>query len=74
MMPGLSGLDFHEELARTHPDDAARIVFLTGGATTTASEEFLARTHSQVMEKPFEMDHLRALAEERVAAAVAREA
>jgi len=72
MMPGLSGLDFHDELARAHPEDAARIVFLTGGATTPAAEEFLERSHSQVMEKPFEMDQLRALADERVAGAVGR--
>ena len=35
MMPGMSGVDLHEELERIAPDQAARTGFLTGGAFTS---------------------------------------
>lgn len=43
MMPHMSGMDLHEELARLAPDQVARVAFMTGGAFTPRVREFLSR-------------------------------
>ena len=63
MMPGMSGLDFHEELVRVAPEYAARVVFVTGGAVTDQARQFLARTTLPRVEKPFSEATLRAAIE-----------
>ncbi len=59
MMPGLSGMDLHERLARSAPEVANRMIFLTGGAFTDGAREFLARVPNPRIEKPFEPAALR---------------
>jgi signal transduction histidine kinase/CheY-like chemotaxis protein len=59
LMPGLTGMDLHAELTRTHPELARRMVFLTGGACTEASREFLARPGMEWLEKPFDLETIR---------------
>ena len=59
MMPGLSGMELHERLARSAPEVARRMVFLTGGAFTDGAREFLARVPNPRIEKPFEPSALR---------------
>jgi CheY-like chemotaxis protein len=54
MMPGMSGMDLHERVARSAPEVASRMVFLTGGAFTDGAREFLARVPNARLEKPFE--------------------
>ena len=61
MMPEMSGMEFHAELVRRHPDDAARVVFISGGTFTAGATAFLARVPNERLEKPFELDTLRAL-------------
>jgi CheY-like chemotaxis protein len=61
MMPGVSGVDLHEELERIAPDIARRTGFLTGGAFTPRASEFLARMRHRTIDKPFEVDHVLAL-------------
>ena len=70
MMPGLSGMELHDRLARSSPEGAGRMVFLTGGAFTDAARDFLARVPNPRLEKPFEPSALR----EAVAAAAATRA
>ena len=41
MMPVMTGADFHRELSVRAPEQACRIVFLTGGAFTVNAREFL---------------------------------
>ncbi|HYI02345.1 hybrid sensor histidine kinase/response regulator [Hyalangium sp.] len=53
MMPEMSGIDLHEELARVAPELAARMVFLTGGAFTARAREFLSQIKNPCVEKPF---------------------
>jgi nitrogen-specific signal transduction histidine kinase/CheY-like chemotaxis protein len=53
MMPEMSGIDLHEELARLSPSLAARMVFLTGGAFTPRAREFLSQIKNPCVEKPF---------------------
>lgn len=36
MMPELSGMDVHDRLLAMAPDQAARMLFMTGGAFTVA--------------------------------------
>jgi CheY-like chemotaxis protein len=53
MMPEMSGIDLHEELARHEPALAERMVFLTGGAFTPRAREFLSQIKNPCVEKPF---------------------
>ena len=53
MMPGMSGADFYDEVARRWPALLGRIVIVTGGAVTPRSTELLARTVNRPLEKPF---------------------
>ncbi len=58
-MPGLSGMQFHDEVAKIAPDLAGRIVFVTGGATAPEAAAFLERTTNTCIEKPFQREALR---------------
>ncbi len=53
MMPNMSGMDFFAELSATVPALADRIVFLTGGAFSPRSEEFLRVNRNRCLAKPF---------------------
>jgi two-component system, NtrC family, sensor kinase len=57
MMPDLSGMDLHAELARQAPEQAARMIFMTGGAFTARSRAFLEQQRFR-MEKPFQRKQL----------------
>ncbi|HEY6880491.1 MAG TPA: response regulator, partial [Polyangiales bacterium] len=52
MMPGLSGMEFHQRVLRDFPDLAERIVFFTGGAFTPKAREFLRSVPNHRVEKP----------------------
>jgi CheY-like chemotaxis protein len=53
MMPGLTGIDLHERVARDRPEAAARFVFMTGGTFTTRAREYLALVPNRQLDKPF---------------------
>ncbi len=59
MMPTLSGMDLFEELSRVAPEQAARMVFMTGGAFTERARAFLERVQNPRLEKPFSIQNLR---------------
>jgi CheY-like chemotaxis protein len=61
MMPEQTGEGLHTELTRRLPDQAERMVFLTGGAFTPRAREFLERVQNPCMEKPFDGADVRAL-------------
>jgi signal transduction histidine kinase len=61
MMPEMTGMDLHTELLRSDPPLAERLVFMTGGAFTPASREFLDRVLNARIEKPFDVPSLRSL-------------
>jgi nitrogen-specific signal transduction histidine kinase len=61
MMPELSGMELFQSLARGAPELAGRVVFLTGGAFTPQTREFLATVECPRMDKPFSPEELRAL-------------
>jgi len=60
MMPGMTGMELHDALAQVAPDQASRIVVLTGGAFTPRAREFLDRVALPCCEKPFDTETLRA--------------
>jgi signal transduction histidine kinase len=66
MMPQMTGMDFHGELMRVAPEQAERMVFLTGGAFTMRARTFLDLVPNQRVEKPFDATHLRALINDRI--------
>ena len=53
MMPNMSGMDFFDQVAARTPAVAERIVFLTGGAFSPRSEEFLRMNRNRCLSKPF---------------------
>jgi CheY-like chemotaxis protein len=54
MMPDMTGAELHEGLARTMPEMAAAMIFMTGGAFTPAARDFLDRVPNERVEKPLD--------------------
>ncbi|MFP2934508.1 ATP-binding protein, partial [Pyxidicoccus sp. 3LG] len=67
MMPGMSGMDFYSALQQRYPEQARRVVFLTGGAVTQQARAFLESVPSPHLEKPFAGRELLTLVQERLA-------
>jgi CheY-like chemotaxis protein len=61
MMPQVTGMDFHAELLRTFPEQAGRMVFLSGGAFTKRARDFLESVQNHRVEKPVDAQGLKAL-------------
>jgi DNA-binding NtrC family response regulator len=61
MMPQMTGMDLHAELCRVAPDQAEKMIFLTGGAFTSNARDFLSGVPNIQIEKPFDVTALRAL-------------
>jgi two-component system cell cycle sensor histidine kinase/response regulator CckA len=61
MMPGMSGVEFYETLAKSNPAAARRVVFMTGGAFTALSRNFLASVANVSIAKPFDVGTLKAV-------------
>jgi signal transduction histidine kinase len=61
MMPEVSGMDLHAEIVRLAPHQADKIVFMTGGAFTQRARTFLDQARNPRLEKPFDINNLRAL-------------
>jgi CheY-like chemotaxis protein len=64
-MPVMDGVEFHRRLRATLPDEADRIVFITGGALTARDEAFFRRAPNLLMEKPLDVDGIRGLIDRR---------
>jgi signal transduction histidine kinase len=59
MMPGMNGAEFRDALVRADAGQAARVVFMTGGAFTEATRTFLAGHPGPCLEKPLDLDAVR---------------
>ncbi|HEY4186235.1 MAG TPA: response regulator [Polyangia bacterium] len=66
MMPQMSGMDLHTDLTARAPEQASRMVFLTGGAFTSEARQFLDGIPNQRIEKPFDTQHVRSIVNDRV--------
>jgi signal transduction histidine kinase len=53
MMPDVSGMDLYEALAQEAPQQARRMVFITGGAFTYRAQTFLDQVQNPRIDKPF---------------------
>jgi CheY-like chemotaxis protein len=60
MMPGTSGIELYETMARERPEVAERFVFITGGPVTERAQAFCARMVGRTLAKPFGPKELRA--------------
>ena len=69
MMSGGSGMEFHRWLREVDEPLARRVVFMSGGAFTPGARDYLGGIENRRIEKPFDMDKLRTLVSELVAAA-----
>jgi len=58
MMPDKSGIELYRGIEASHPDLAARFLFMTGGAFTPDSRMFLEARPKQRLDKPFTRDEL----------------
>jgi PAS domain S-box-containing protein len=61
MMPELTGMDLYAELEKIAPEQAGRMVFVSGGAFTPRAREFLERVPNARVEKPIDFQNLRVL-------------
>jgi CheY-like chemotaxis protein/two-component sensor histidine kinase len=59
MMPEITGMELHTEIARRTPQQAGRIVFMTGGAFTPNARDFLDSVKNQRIDKPFDVATIR---------------
>ena len=59
VMPEMTGIAFCEELLKTRPEDARRVVFLSGGAATAKVADFLASVPNLKIDEPFDVPGLR---------------
>jgi signal transduction histidine kinase/CheY-like chemotaxis protein len=69
LMPEMTGMDLYRELRLAHPALARHMVFLTGGACTEAAREFLLQPGMECVEKPFDLESIRAVIARRLAPA-----
>ena len=60
-MPGMSGIEMHDQIRRECPELVPRIVFVTGDVVSTDVADFLRQTARPVLEKPFELSELEAV-------------
>lgn len=61
MMPDMGGVDVHEAIRRARPGVERRIVFLTGGAFTQRTRDFLRTMPNRTLDKPIDPTLLLAL-------------
>ena len=59
MMPEVSGAELHGRITQIAPDQATRMIFLTGGAYNPQTQAFLDSIPNTWFEKPCNLDELR---------------
>jgi CheY-like chemotaxis protein/two-component sensor histidine kinase len=67
MMPGLTGMGLHHEVAALRPELLDRMMFMTGGAFTPEAQAFLDDPKVKWIEKPFPAKDIQARVQELVA-------
>ncbi len=60
-LAGMTGMELHDALSSRHADQAQRMVFLSGGAFTGETIDFLRQMGQRHLEKPFALSQLRGL-------------
>jgi CheY-like chemotaxis protein len=67
MMPGMNGVELRNRLEPIAPDQAARIVFITGGLLIPQVRALLDSVPNTCLEKPLDLEGLRELIRRRIA-------
>jgi PAS domain S-box-containing protein len=67
-MPGMGGAELHAHLEREQPAMLKRLVFTSGDTVSVEAAAFVASTKCRLLEKPFELKTLGALADGMLAA------
>jgi DNA-binding NtrC family response regulator len=57
-MPGMNGMELFQSLQSTHPELAARFIFMTGGLATRLTGD-VHGVSNRLFEKPFDLDQIR---------------
>jgi CheY-like chemotaxis protein len=70
-MPGMSGAELYDEVARRRRGIERRFVFVTGDAMNPTTRQFLERTKAPSLTKPFDIDEIRRLVPQYTALASA---
>jgi CheY-like chemotaxis protein len=65
MMPRMNGIELRDRIEEIGPDQAARIVFVTGGILLPDVRSLLERVPNAWIEKPIDIDGLRDLVRRR---------
>lgn len=58
LMPGMSGADLYETIAKTYPQLVPRILFMTGGVYTSKEKAFIQRVPNECLSKPIDKEAL----------------
>lgn len=69
MMPVMTGMGLHAEVSAIAPEQAERMVFMTGGAVTPAARRFLQIVPNPRIVKPLEIPMLRSILRSLIAPA-----
>ena len=67
MMPDMTGMDLYAAIRAAAPEQASRMIFVTGGAFTPRAIEFLDTVTNLRLDKPFDLRNLRALVRDLLA-------
>jgi signal transduction histidine kinase len=67
MMPEMTGMELYAAIGAIAPDQADRMIFMTGGTFTEEAQDFLEQVDNLRLEKPFRLDELVELANRRIA-------
>lgn len=65
-MPEISGRDIYDELSDRWPDQARRIIFMSGVSSEGARRDLLEGLDAPMLEKPFRLGELREAVDEVV--------
>jgi DNA-binding NtrC family response regulator len=66
MMPGMNGVELRDKVESLVPEQAARIVFITGGLLIPQVRALIDRVPNTCLEKPLDLEGLRELIRRRV--------
>ena len=66
MMPRVTGMDFYTQLEQLDKTQASAVIFLTGGAFTAQTRQFLEEVENDRLDKPFDIHLLRQLVDGRL--------
>jgi signal transduction histidine kinase len=66
MMPHMTGMDLHAAVGHVDPEQAHRMIFLTGGAFSVRARAFLEEVSNRRIDKPFDPTALQTLIRELV--------